>query len=96
MEDVDFIYEERMDEFNYQVSKCYCLECQDAYNSTIINYTIRLNENGDLELDGFCKKCNHKMGRYIESGESEVNAKKAAALWETTKMLKEIKIKKSK
>lgn len=95
-DDVSFILEDRMDEFNYIITKCYCGQCQDGYDSTIINYSIRLNEIGDLELDGVCKKCGNKMGRYIESGESEANAKKAAALWDTTKMLKEIRIKKSK
>jgi hypothetical protein len=95
-EDVAFIFNDRLDEFEFVTSRCFCVACKNEYNSTITSYTIKLNNLYDIELDGFCKVCNHKMGRYIETGETPATAKNAEAIWKTNKALKELKIKKEK
>jgi hypothetical protein len=96
LEDVAFIFNNSLDEFSFVTSRCYCVQCRNKYDSTITNYTILLNSLNDIELDGFCKDCNHKMGRYIETGETPATAKNAKAIWNTHTMLKEPKIKKEK
>ncbi len=93
-DDVAFIFSEDPGEFDFITSHCYCVQCQNNYNSTIINYIITLNSLNDIELTGFCKDCNHQMGRYIETGETEPTAKNAEAIWKTHTALKELKIKK--
>ena len=96
MEDVAFIFNEMPEEFEYITTRCFCKQCQEAYNSTIINYSIALNNIYDIELDGFCKKCNNKVGRYIETGDTEPTASNAQAIWKTHTAMKELKIKKPK
>jgi hypothetical protein len=96
IEDVAFIFNSSLEEFYYVTSHCYCIQCSNKYNSTITSYKIVLNNLYDLELDGFCETCNHKMGRYIETGEALTTAKNAEALWKTHKALKELKIKRQK
>lgn len=95
-EDVAFIFSEEPGGFTFLTNHCYCVQCKSKYNSSIINYTIKLNSLYDIELDGFCKDCNHKMGRYLETGETEPTAKNAEAIWKTHTALKELKIKKEK
>jgi hypothetical protein len=95
-EDIAFIFSDGPGEFEFITSRCFCMQCQNGYNSSIVNYTIKLNSLYDIELDGFCKDCNHKVGRYIETGETEPTAKNAEAIWKTHTALKELKIKKPK
>ena len=95
-EDVAFIFNNKLTEFNLVTTKCFCVQCKDGYNSTITKYKIFLNNLYDIELNGFCKRCNHVMGRYIETGEDPITAKNAEAIWKTHKTLKELKIKKEK
>jgi len=47
----------------------YCSNCDSNYDSTIINYRIFLNDLNDIILEGFCKKCMHRVARYCETGE---------------------------
>ena len=51
------------------ISNVYCGNCNSQYNSTITNYCIFLNDLNDIILEGFCKKCNHPVSRYVETGE---------------------------
>lgn len=95
-EDVAFIFSECSGEFEFLTGHCYCTKCRNDYKSTIVKYSIKLNNLYDIELDGFCKTCNHTMGRYIETGETEPTAKNAEAIWKTHTALKELKIKKPK
>jgi hypothetical protein len=87
IEDAAFIFNNSLDEFNFVTSRCYCAQCKNKYNSTITNNTILLNSLNDLELEGFCKDCNHKMGRYIETGENPATIKNAKAIWKTYTIL---------
>lgn len=54
---------------NKILSNCYCTQCKTPYTSTIINYQIFLNDINDTILRGFCKECNGKVNRYLETGE---------------------------
>jgi hypothetical protein len=95
-EDVIFIFNDNTDYLNFVTSNCYCRQCDNDYNSTMVNYTIALNSLNDIEFSGFCKECNTKLGRYIETGEVPETAEKASAIWDTNAALKELKIKKAK
>ncbi len=96
MEEVSFIFSNNLDDFYYLTSHSYCVQCKTKYQSTITNYKIFLNELYDIELEGSCLDCGHRMGRYIETGEGPTTAKNAEAIWQTHKTLKELKIKKEK
>ncbi len=61
---------EDFDEFEKNIiNHVYCASCNSSYNSTIKNYSIFLNDLDDVLLEGFCKKCNHPVNRYVETGE---------------------------
>lgn len=47
----------------------YSSQCKTLYTSIIVNYQIFLNDLNDIILRGFCKKCNGKVNRYLETGE---------------------------
>jgi hypothetical protein len=96
MEDVGFIFNNNLHDFHYACSICYCMQCNNNQDSTIINYKISLNDLNDIELQGHCQTCNHKIGRYIETGEDPATAKNSEAIWNTHSALKELKIKKEK
>src|SRR3990167_4759513 len=51
------------------INHVYCTHCASSYNSTITNYSVFLNDLDDVILEGFCKKCNHPVNRYVETGE---------------------------
>ena len=51
------------------INHVYCVNCNSSYNSTIVNYNIFLNDLDDVLLEGYCKKCNHSVNRYVETGE---------------------------
>lgn len=53
------------------IGNCYCGRCDSNYDSTIVNFTITLNDINDIVLKGFCKKCGSSIGRYVETGEVE-------------------------
>ena len=80
MEGVEFLYGNEFDNFGRTVKNVFCLNCNDAYNSEIINFNILLNDLNDLELNGFCKKCGNKVGRYIETGEMVEYANRIEAI----------------
>jgi hypothetical protein len=96
MDDVSFIFNSDLTGFYYLTSHCFCSQCKNKYDSSIIKYSILLNELYDLELNGVCKDCGKSMGRYIETGDSIGTAKNAEAVWRTSKTLKELKITKTK
>jgi hypothetical protein len=96
IEDVEFIFNNNLEGFNFITSRCYCAQCKNKYENSITNYRISLNSLNDIELDGFCLACNRKMGRYIETGETPATAKNAEAIWRTHTTLKELKIRKEK
>lgn len=96
MEDVSFIFNDSLDEFYFVTQNCYCVQCKKDYRSTITNYKVSLNNLLDIELEGSCLECGHKMGRYIETGEDPKTAANAESIWKTNKTLKELKIKKKK
>jgi hypothetical protein len=96
MDDVSFIFNNDLSGFHYLASHCFCSQCKNKYDSTIIKYSILLNQLYDLELKGVCKDCGNVMGRYMETGDSIDTAKNAEAAWKTSKTLKELKIKKMK
>ena len=60
------------------INHVYCVNCNSSYNSTIVNYSIFLNDLDDVLLEGFCKKCNHPVNRYVETGEVAKYQKKIA------------------
>jgi len=96
IEDVTFIFNNELRDFNFVTSRCFCANCKTGYNSTITNFKISLNELFDIILQGFCQTCNHPMGRYIETGENQDTASNAEAIWKTHKTLKKLKIKPEK
>ncbi|CAN5465143.1 hypothetical protein BH11BAC3_BH11BAC3_24680 [soil metagenome] len=93
MDDVAFIFNNDLGDFNTIITNCYCGNCENDYDSTIINYSISLNNIYDIVLDGFCATCNTPIKRYIETGEDPDTAENAEATWKTAKTLKELKIK---
>ncbi len=93
-DDVTFIFGNNNLEANLNIDQCYCGQCQDGYCSSIINYSISLNNLLDIQLKGVCAKCNHPVGKYIETGEDPITAMNAEAIWETHIALQELKIKK--
>ena len=94
IDDVAFIFNNDLAGFDYLTAHCFCSQCKNKYNSTIVNYSVILNELLDIELQGICADCGNAMGRYIETGDSADTAKTAEAIWRTSKALKELKIKK--
>ncbi len=94
IEDVSFIFNNNLDDFYYLTSNCYCVQCENKYQSSITDYTIHLNQLYDIELEGACLKCGHRMGRYIETGGNSSTIKNAEAIWMTHVTLKQLKIKK--
>lgn len=64
------IFGEDFDDFEKNIiNHVYCANCNLSYNSTIVNYSIFLNDLDDVFLEGFCKKCDHPVNRYVETGE---------------------------
>ena len=88
MEDVEYLYGERFDNFDRTIKNVYCGICQSGYNSEITNYTILLNDLNDLELKGDCLVCGNGVGRYIETGEVEEYASRIEAIRITKKFEK--------
>ena len=95
-EDVSFIFNDNLEQFYFLTKNCFCVKCKNRYQSTITNYKIFLNQLYDIELEGKCLDCGHKMGRYIETGEDRKTAKNAEAIWKTQKTLQELKMRKRK
>lgn len=54
---------------NSGLKRVHCVKCDEKYDSEMINYEIWMNRLGDIIFEGQCKKCNHKVGRYLEIGE---------------------------
>lgn len=52
------------------VHNCHCVRCRSQYSSTIVNYSIVLNDLDDVVLSGQCSECGGPVRRYIETGES--------------------------
>lgn len=96
MDDVSFIFNEHLDDFYFLTANCFCVQCKNKHQSTITNYKILLNQLYDIELEGSCLECGHRMGRYLETGENPKTSKNAEAIWKANKTLKELKIKKHK
>jgi len=96
IEDVEFVFNDRIEEFHSITTHCFCRHCNNGYESSIVNYTISLNTLNDIVLDGYCSDCNTKISRYIETGDNMGMAAFADAVWETNAALKELKIKKTK
>ncbi len=55
------------------IHNCYCSKCNSAYDSTIVDYTVEINDLDDIILRGKCDKCRYPINRYIETGENEEN-----------------------
>lgn len=73
------ILDEDFDAFEKNIiNHVYCASCDSSYNSTIVNYSIFLNDLDDVLLEGFCEKCNHPVNRYVETGEVAKYQKKIA------------------
>jgi hypothetical protein len=96
IEDVAFIFNNDLTGFYYLTTHCFCRQCKNKYDSTIVKYSIRLNQLYDLELEGSCLECGTGIGRYIETGDNPGTTKNAEAIWRTSRALKELKIKKEK
>jgi len=96
IEDVSFIFNGKLDEFYFITRNCFCVQCNNGYQNTITNYKILMNNLFDIELEGNCLECGHRMGRYIETGENPKTTANAESVWKTNKTLKELKIKKKK
>jgi hypothetical protein len=71
VDDILVIFGGDIEHFNMIVNSVYCTNCGGSYDKTIINYTAYLNKLNDIVLKGDCKTCSGKVGRYIETGESE-------------------------
>jgi RNase P subunit RPR2 len=69
--DVKYIYGTSLGNFKRTVKSMFCMVCKAPYNSELTNFKILLNDLNDLELEGHCKECGNKIGRYIETGEVE-------------------------
>jgi hypothetical protein len=87
-EDLDFLLDSNWHVFNTLIKNCYCTNCK-RHDRTIINYSIKLNDLQDVELEGFCENCGHKVGRYLEFGERPEFAERARAFKATRNMLKQ-------
>jgi hypothetical protein len=62
------IYGENYADFkNKIISGCWCANCKVT---SIVNYQVYLNELDDVILEGFCTECNHRVNRYVETGEN--------------------------
>jgi len=61
----------------------YCSDCDSNYNSTIVNYRIFINDLNDIILEGFCKKCTHRVARYVETGENQRYVQKISKILST-------------
>lgn len=95
-DDVAFIFNNDMEDFNFMISHCYCANCSNDYTRIITNYSIGLNDLNDLVLEGFCSDCNYHISRYIETGDNPIIAKNAEAIRQTHSALKELKVKTTK
>lgn len=59
------------------LTNCLCFKCEENKgNSTIVNYEIYIDYLNDVLFKGFCKKCNSKITRSIETGEDEKMCKR--------------------
>lgn len=96
MDDVSFIFNNRLSDFFFLTSKSHCLHCRNGYYSTIVDYVISLNSLYDIELRGICLECGNEMGRYIETGGDLKTTPNAQAVWKTAIALKELRIKTKK
>jgi hypothetical protein len=92
MEDVSFIFNNKLSEFLFLTAKSHCFHCQKGYDSTIVDYAIFLNALYDIELTGTCLECGNEMGRYIETGGDLETMPNAQAIWKTATTLKQLKI----
>ena len=77
------------------IANCYCVHCKNKHQSTITNYKITLNQLHNVESEGSCLECGHRMGHYLETGAHPKTANNAEAIWKTNKTLEELKIKKN-
>jgi len=57
------------------INNCWCPNCRNGFNATIINYTIILDCLNDILLEGFCRKCGDRINRILETGERLINQK---------------------
>jgi hypothetical protein len=70
-DDIRIIFGDEIDHFNTILNTVYCTHCGGSYDISIVNYTAYLNKLNDIILKGECKTCSGKVGRYLETGESE-------------------------
>jgi hypothetical protein len=71
VDDIKVIFGDDYGNFNIILTNVYCTNCGGSYDKTIVNYTAYLNKLNDIVLKGECSNCGGKVGRYIETGESE-------------------------
>lgn len=55
---------------NRIVHNCHCVGCHSQNSSSIVDYSIVLNDLDDVVLSGKCSQCGGPVQRYIETGES--------------------------
>ena len=52
------------------ITNVWCNNCSKDYSTTIIAYSIELNDLNDIVLSGKCKECRSNVGRYVETGKN--------------------------
>lgn len=57
------------------LNNCLCHQCDSAYNSTIVDYEVEINDLNDTILHGKCAKCGSPVNRYLETGENSEQVK---------------------
>lgn len=88
LKDVKYIYGTSFGNFKSKLKNIFCMVCKAPHNSEIIDFKILLNDLNDLELEGHCKECGNKVGRYIETGAVEQYASRIEAIRITRKIEK--------
>ncbi|MEI6947380.1 hypothetical protein V9K67_09330 [Paraflavisolibacter sp. H34] len=93
-DDLDFLLDGNWAAFNQLTKNCSCTYCSPDFNCTLTQYSIRLNESYDLELNGLCAASGHKITRYLEMSADEAFVGRAQALFSTRSVLLQSSIRK--
>lgn len=84
LEDVKLILGNHMfnTHFSTLVENVYCQSCQPPGTTPIEIRQIWLDSQGDISIDGLCKKCRHKLRQVIETCNDPDSYGQAMVIWE--------------
>lgn len=84
LEDVELILGKHMfnTHFSTLIENVYCQTCLPPGTTPLLIRQIWLDRNGNISIDGLCKKCRNKLRQVIETSNDPDSYGQAMVIWE--------------